>query len=343
MADIPNISNPVGASMGSGLGNIAATTVNYFAQKALMRRQNEMMWDNFKRAGATPAAIAAGVTGNASSPSAPTVYTGGNPFPDLGQTAIGAQNANTQQNVGQSEIDLNHMRLMFEPEKYYADCSKALAEAYSSTQQGMMFGSLKENYDELNKDLRMLRPWKVNSAKQTFMNQLREYDNLVAENGRIKSETYRNYEQGYEARSQGDLNYQLRDESSQRTFNLSLDQFRKQWELDLLSQGIDVNQPFWENCKRLMYTNPELFKKHMDVFIKALNILDNKLQDNLGEHYKRNIALAGAAYALNKIHQQNANSRAYRLGTIAHAISSFIPFAGGSPNPVLGFSNRGLY
>lgn len=342
MADISS-TNAVGSSIGTGLGNIAATAVNYFAQRSLMRRQNEMMWDNFKRAGATPAAIAAGVTGNASSPSAPTVSSGGNPFPDLGQTAIGAQNANTQQSVGQSEIDINHMRLMFEPAKYYADCQKALAEAFASSKQGLMFGSMKDNFDELNKDLRMIRPWKINSAKQTFMNQLREYDNLIAENGRIKSETYRNYEQGYEAHSQGDLNYQLRDESSQRMFNLSLDQFRKQWELDLLSQGIDVNQPFWENTKRLMYTNPELFKKRMDLFVKSLNILDNKLQDNLGEHYKRNIALATAAYGLNKIHQQNANSRAYRLGTIAHSISSFIPFAGGGPAPVLGFANRGLY
>lgn len=344
MADIPTNTPSVGASIGSGLGNIAATAANYYAQKSLMRQQNELMWDNFKRAGATPAAIAAGVTGNASSPSAPTVSTGGNPFPDLGQTAIGAQNANTQQAVGQSNIDVNTMRLMFEPQKYYADCSKALAEAYSSTKQAMMYGSMKQNYDELNKDLRLLRPWKIASAYQTLVNDMQQYNNLVSEENKNKSETARNYAQAEDYRTHADVNRHTlpvldaqkdlyEDQSKfyrQSAYNLHLSSFRTKWENDLLSQGIDVNQPFWENCKRLMYTDPQRFKTHMDVFIKSLNILDNKLQENLGEHYKRNIALAGLAYGYNNIHQKNSNNRAYRLGIIARSISSFIPFAGGS-------------
>lgn len=345
--DTPTI-NPTGASIGSGMGNIAATTANYFFQKSLMKQQNEMMWDNFKRSGATPAAIAAGVTGNASSPSAPTVSSGGNPFPDLGQTAIGAQNANTQQAVGQSQIDVNTMRLLFDPKKYYADCQKALAEAFSSSQQAMMYGSMKENYDELNKDLRALRPWKIGSAYQGLVNLMAEYNNIVAKEGLIKSETSRNYAQAEDYRTHADVNRHTlpvldaqkdyyEDQGKfyrQSAYNLHLSSFRTKWENDLLSQGIDVNQPFWENCKRLMYTDPDQFKRNMDVFIKSLNILDNKLQENLGEHYKRNIALAGLAYGYNNIHQKNQNNRMYRLGIMARSIASFIPFAGAGSMPL---------
>lgn len=321
------------ASVASGLGNVAASIGSYFGQKALMKQQNEMMWDNFRRAGATPAAIAAGVTGNASSPSAPSVSTGGNPFPDVGSSVIGQQNANTQQNLGESETLLNLMKLRFEPSKYYAEINKALTEAFKNTKEALMFGSLKENYDELNKDLRLIRPWKLNSAIQSFLNLTATYDNIVQDTSTKKSEEYRNYAQGAESYSQVDLNKALEENSWQDTYNKRLDQFKKQWELDLLAQGIDPNQPFWENTKRLMYTNPEMFKARMNGFVRSLQILDGKIKENLGDNYiKKGIGIYGAYRSFDFLQKAALRSMPLLIGAAA-----------GSPAPVLGFANRGLY
>lgn len=347
------MSDEVKASVISGGAGLAGTTLagifnareNRLAferQKELNKQQYEDMISYGRSVGATPTSLVQGITKGAMS-SMPTSSTGGNPVPDIGQSVSSGVSAGAA--VGQSiaantsansQRDINLMKLRFEPMKYFADIRKSLSVAFKNTKEAFLHGSMQQYYDELTKDIQQVRPWKLAGLRQGLLNDMATFDKIIQETKTSKAlEGY--YKAGaYELGTRAELNLSEKDLNYSRSLNESLQSFRLQWENDLLANGIDPNKDFWQNTGRLMFSNPDLFRRRMDMFISALNSVDNKIQENLGDHYKRNIALGYGLYKLNQVHQSNANGRSYRNSNAIGAVSKLIPFLGGasSPSPI---------
>ena len=337
----------IAASAVSGLGNIIGNHVAYQRQRDLARENYRAYIHAAKLVGATPAAIAQGLTGNGAA-GVPSLSTSNNPMPDLGSTMNSAVTANAEQGKAtaaltnaETERQLALMRLRFEPQKYFADIRKALADAFQSTKQAFLHGSMTKYYDELTKDVQNVRPWKIAGLRQSLINDMATFDKILQDTATSKAQERNLYAGAYELQTRGDLNIANKELTYTNAYNQQLASFRTMWENSLLSFGIDPTKSFWENTARLMTTEPKLFKQRMNMFIGALNTIDSRLQLNLGEHYKRNIGLGYGLYKLNQIHQKNANARAYRFGIFGNTISSFIPFAGGSV-PAVGESGPGV-
>lgn len=326
---------------GTGISAIANSFENRLAferQKELNRQQYSDLIHYARLAGATPSSIIQGLTKGSMS-SMPTFSTGGNPVPDFGQSL--ASGVSSAASLGQSvaantsansQRDINLMKLRFEPWKYFADIKKSLAEAFKNTKEAFLHGSMKHYYDELAQDIQLVRPWKLAGLRQGLLNDMATFDKIIQET-RTSNALEGYYKAGaYELGTRAELNLSEKDLNYTRSFNESLQSFRVQWENDLLSSGIDPNKDFWQNTGRLMFTNPDLFRRRMDMFISALNSVDNKIQENLGDHYKRNIALGYGLYKLNQIHQSNANARSYRGKNALEGVSALIPFLGGAPS-----------
>ena len=356
----PEQSNVVSSAIGGGASLIGSAVAGWFnsrenekqfqRQRQLGKEQYQNYIDYAHKVGATPAAIAQGIT-HAGASSMPTASAAGNPVPDLGGSlASGISSAASQRSATASNIsagsekEINDMKLTFEPAKYYADVQNALSQSLNQFKQSLYYGSLKEHYDELNKDLRNLRPWKLAQAQQTFLNLTATYDNIVQDTATKKSEESRNYAQGEDLRTHANVNRAEEGRILQDTYNMQLDQYKKQWEIDLLGQGINVNQPFFENLKRWIFTDPARFKACMGFLTQTIQSLDNKLQDNLGEHYKRNALLGFAAYKYLQHRSDVKRDQRQLFGNIVRtALPLVISAATGNPTPILGFANRGLY
>lgn len=336
---VENPLNLIKASViGSGVSaatNILGNELSYYRQKQLDDYKYSNMIRFAKANGATPSAIVQGITGNAGG-SIPQVSTSNNPVSDFGQSisnAVSSQaaqgNANAALTNAETERQLGLMKLRFEPAKYFADIRESLANAFKSTKEAFLHGSMSRYYNELANDIVKVRPWKLAGLRQGLINDIATYNKIVQETKTSKAQEGYYKSASHELDTRSDVNIANANAIWSSSFNESLRGFRLQWENTLLLAGIDPSKPFWENTGRLMYTDPELFNKRMDMFITSLNDIDGKLQDNLGEHYKRNIAFGYGLYRLNQIHQKNANNRAYRFGVFGNTISSFIPFAGG--------------
>lgn len=339
---LPAVAALIGSAISAG-GNLYANQQAYQNQRALNKQKYEDMIKYAQQYGATPSSIISGITGSAGG-AVPAASTSNNPIPDFGSTLSNAVTASASQKQAvaaqdtasaamtnaETERALGLMRLQFEPQKYFADIRKALSEAFNNTKEAFLHGSMKDYYDELTKDVQQVRPWKISGLMQGLLNDMATYNKIVQETKTSKAQEGYFGASAYEARTQGKLNEANTEKTYSETLNIGLQGFRLQWENTLLSYGIDPNKPFWENTSRLMYSNPNLFQKRMNMFISSLNLIDNKLQYNLGNNYKRNIAVGYGLYKLNQIHQKNANNRSYRFSNFGHTISSFIPFAGGS-------------
>lgn len=333
-----------GASLvGSGLSAVA----NHFENKLAFERQKELadyQYSNYlkyaRQAGATPTATMYGLTGHGVS-SVPAVSSGGNPAPDFGQSiAAGLQGVSSVSQAGSSRItansmkQINDMKLMFEPKKYFADVLQSVSTAFNQQKQGFYYGSLKSNIEEVTKDIVMMRPWKVQGALVDLTNKMAEYDNVVQDT-RTKKAQERNFNaSSAELGTRSDLNKANAYKSTEEGFNAALQGYRLQFENTLLSLGIDPNKSFWQNTLNLSVTNPKMFKARMDAFVTSLNMVDNRIQENLGEHYKRNAALGVGAYYLSNWNRQRKNDKAHRSAEFLRAISSFVPLTGGSPAPI---------
>lgn len=340
------------ALIGSGISsasNLFSNDLAYRRQKELNRQKYEDMIQYARENGATPSAIVSGITGNAGG-SVPVVSSSNNPVSDLGSTLPNAVSADASQKQAvaaenqsqaaltqaETERQLGLMRLRFEPGKYLADVRKSLAEAFEARSHGGLHDMMSKYYNELTKDVVQVRPWKIAGLRQSLLNDMATYNKIVQDTRTSKAQ------QGfYESGSR--LNDANASKAWSESLNESLRGFRLQFENSLLAAGIDPSRPFFDNTLRLMSTDPNLFRQRMDLFVSSLNLVDNRLQRNLGEHYKRNAAIGFGFYKLNQIHQKNANDRAYRFGTIGRAISSFIPFTNGSvPAPAVGQSGPGV-
>ena len=303
----------------------------------LNRQKYADYFDAMRKAGATSNSLVQGLVGSGTG-SMPVTATSNNPVGDLGSVYNAGVSANAAQKQGDAamtnadtERQIAMMRLKFEPQKYFADIRKSMAEAFKSHKEGMMFSSMNEHYKELVKDLQLVRPWKIAGLRQGLINDMATYDKIVQETKTSKAQEGYYRAGAYELQTRGDYNVAMTGESYARTLNENLRGFRLQFENSLLSAGIDPSKGFWENTGRLMMTDPKLFKGSMDTFISALNILDGRLQDNLnssfhGIDYKKGIATGIGLYYLNKIHQKNANARSYRGANAINSISKLIPF-----------------
>lgn len=332
-------------SVASGVGNIVANSIQ-------QRQANKQKYEDYMRyarmAGATPSAISAGITQTAAGSSAGFA----NSIPDVGSTinsAVSADAAQKQSEAAKEEAaaastraeterQLGLMKLKFEPAKYFAEIRKSLSEAFKNTKEAFLHGSMKQYYDELTKDVQQVRPWKIAGLRQGLLNDMATFGKIIQETHTSKAQEGLFKAQTFQAQTQAELNQAQTQYTASMTLNENLRGFRLQWENSLLSAGIDPNKPFWENTARLMYTNPTLFTKRMDMFISALGNVDSRLQENLGEHYKRNLAFGVGLYQLDKWRQNRLNNRNMRNNNTMRTIQGFIPFLGGSssPEPSLG-------
>ena len=337
----------LGAIIGSAASGIANLGSNLVQQNAAGRMKYEQLISAARGVGATPTSIVQGITGTAGG----SVASAPNSFPDVGSTINSAISSDAAQKESQAakeqaaaatvraETDrqLGLMRLRLDPQKYFADIQKSLSEAFKNTKEAFLHGSMKQYYDDLTTDIQKVRPWKLAGLAQGLLNDMATYNKIVQETRTSKAQEGYFDAAAYQASTQGDLNKANTELTYSQSLNESLRGFRLQWENDLLSVGIDPNKPFWENTARLMYTNPNLFNKRMDMFVSSLNAIDSRLQENLGEHYKRNAALGFAAYKLDSWLNQRRTDRSRRFNEALRSISSFIPLAGGSssfnPNP----------
>ena len=331
---LPILAGVAGSAL-TGLMNVGS---NILQQDAANRSKYASYISAARSVGATPAAIAPGITGTAAGGVAPAP----NSFPDLGSTlnqSVSADAAQKQSEAAKEEAaastvraeterQLGLMRLRWEPQKYFSDIQKSLAEAMNQTKEAFLHGSMKKYYDELTTDIQKVRPWKLAGLAQGLLNDMATYNKILQETRTSKAQENYLGSAAYQAETQGDLNKANTELTYTQDLNEGLRGFRLQWENTLLSNGIDPNKPFWENTARLMYTNPGLFEKRMNMFVSSLNSLDGKLQENLGEHYKRNIAIGIGAYQFNKIRQQNLNNRSMRNNNTMQTISKFLPFLG---------------
>lgn len=349
MPGLSNVSSEVQTAAVSGGAGILGTTISAIAnarenRKAFERqkelnKQNYEDYINYARSlGATPSSIIQGLT-HGSQGSMPTVSAGGNPVPDLGQSfssgvsaAAAAEQAHAANTSADSQRDINLMRLKFEPQKYFADIRKSLSEAFRNTKEAFLHGSMKQYYDELTTDIQKVRPWKIAGLRQGLLNDMAKFDQIVQDTKTSKAQEGYFKSAAYEAQTRGDMNISQKELNYGQLFNVNLEGYRLQFENTLRAYGIDPNKRFWDNTFNLMSYDPDLFKRRMDMFLTALNTIDNRIQDNLGEHYKRNIAIAGGLYKLNQIHQSNANARSYRGKNALQGISALIPFIGGTPS-----------
>lgn len=330
------------SGIGAIIGSVAAGVGNIVANSIQQRQASKQKYEDYMRyarmAGATPSAISSGLTQTAAGSSAGFA----NSLPDIGSTinsAVSADAAQKQSEAAKEEAaaattraetdrQIGLMRLRLEPAKYFADIRKSLSEAFKNTKEAFLHGSMTQYYNELTKDVQQVRPWKLAGLRQGLLNDMATYGKIIQETRTSKAQEGLYYAQTFQAQTQGELNQAQTQLTASHTLNENLRGFRLQWENSLLSAGIDPNKPFWENTARLMYTNPTLFSKRMDMFISALGNVDSRLQENLGEHYKRNIGIGIGLHYLNKVHQQNANSRSMRFRNFAQGIGSLIPFAG---------------
>lgn len=326
-------------------GSVISAIVNHRENKLAFERQKELNKQQYldylqfaKQNGATPSSIVQGLT-HAAGSSVPGVSTGGNPAPDFGQSmasgvsALASQRQAEASNVqAYSQREIDRMKLIFEPQKYFADVRRALSESFKNTREAFLHGSMKKYYDELVTDLQQQRPWKLASLRQGLINEMARWREI---NQNIEESKSRQgyYDAGaYEFMTRGEYNKSEAYKNYEEGYNASLDGYRKQWEITLLSNGIDPNKPFWDNTLRLMYTNPKIFKQRMDMLINTLGILDNRIQEELGKHYKRNAAFGIGSFYLYQQHLKNKNLRSQAFRNNAAAISSMIPVIGGLNN-----------
>lgn len=346
------------AVIGSGVataGNLLANERSYKQQERLDKIKYKDYVEAMHGVGATPTSTIQGLVGSGVG-SVPAASSSNNPVSDFGQSlssgvsaeaslkqAVAAQdNATAALTNAETERTLALMKLRFEPAKYFADIRKSLAEAFQATKNAFLHGSMQKYYEELTKDVLQVRPWKLAGLRQGLLNDMATFGKILQETKTSKAlEGY--YKSGaYELATRAEMNLSQKEKNYAEAWNEHLRGFRIQWENTLLSYGIDPTKPFWENIGRLMYTNPKIFKDRMDMFISGLNLIDNRLQLNLGEHYKRNITAGYGLYKLNQIHQKNANSRSFRNNNAVSTISKIIPILGGVPIPAVGESGPGV-
>ena len=322
----------------SAIANARENRKAFERQKELNKQSYEDYINYSRSVGATPTSIIQGLT-HGSQGSMPTVSSAGNPVPNIGESfssgvsaAAAAEQAHAANTSADSQRDINLMRLKFEPHKYYADIKKSLSEAFKNTKEAFLHGSMKQYYDELTTDIQKVRPWKLAGLRQGLLNDMARYDQIVQETKTSKAQEGYYKSAAYEAQTRGDMNVSQKELNYGRLFNENLEGYRLQFENTLRAYGIDPNKRFWDNTLNLMQYNPDLFKRRMDMFLSALNGVDNKIQESLGAHYKRNIAIAGGLYKLNQIHQANANARSYRNKNALQGISALIPFLKSAPS-----------
>lgn len=352
---MPGLSQELKTSAVSGGAGVLGATIsaiaNHRENRLAFERQKELNKQNYEdyinfahSLGATPSSIIQGLT-HGSQASMPTVSSAGNPIPNLGESfssgvsaAAAAEQAHASNTSADSQRDINLMKLKFEPHKYFADIQKSLSEAFKNNKEAFLHGSMKQYYDELTTDIQQVRPWKLAGLRQGLLNDIAKYDQIIQETKTSKAQEGYFNSAAYEARTRGDLNVSQKELNYGQLFNVNLEGYRLQFENTLRAYGIDPNKRFWDNTLNLMLSNPDLFKRRMDMFLTALNSVDNKIQESLGEHYKRNIAIAGGLYKLNQIHQSNANDRSFRFKNTLQGVSALIPFFGGASEPApIGF------
>lgn len=299
-------------------GNIGSTLINYNLQKKLLKNQYDEFFNAARRAGASPAAVAQGLTGSGSA-STPSV-SNGSPMPDI------ASNANVAQDVQSGvvrrgvENQLDLMRLVYEPKKFQADIAKAFSEVNLNYYNGQHFKSLASLNREIEHNYRMMRPWQIAQMSAGLRNSLAEFQRINAETNKIKAEegyfksassnqdsqAYRNWNEGY---------------------NASLQSFGIMFDNNLRASGINPNLAPWDALKQLAMSDPKAFEGVMNNLIDVTGRIDDRMKFSLGEHYKRNIMLGAGLVGGYKFLNGRKDKKLQRLESMTRIIGNIVPFA----------------
>lgn len=311
--------------------SVANSGINLLFNERYQRQQKELLanqYDEFikqsQRVGATPSAIAAGLTGAGAS-STPSV-SAPNQTSDIGANAASIYGAYNDAKLKESERDINRMRLLFEPKKYFADIQKTFSDVYRNYSEGKYFKALKSYYGELEDSLVQKRPWEIMSLKGGLVKILAEYDKILQDTKTSKALESKYYQDVQTGKSQAGYYDAAAENQWSESMNKNLESFKIMFENQLRAAGWNPSDNLWGNVSRLSVTNPPAFKEFMDNTVNTLNVLDDKLQENLGEHYKRN-AVIGAGLARYLLNTQNRrNGRNHRINNTLRTAISIIPF-----------------
>lgn len=287
-----------GGSLLSGYLNRRENERAFERQKELQSNQYEAYVKAAKAAGASPAAIISGLTGKGPQ-SAPAVSTGGNPQPDIDpaaglQASAALHEANASAVRQNSEAEINQMKLLFEPQKYFADINKSFAEAFKMRWSGKLDKAMIDVQNQTANAIKQKLPWELSQLQQGLLNQIQEFKEIQSRTDYYKSTAALNREkvntektmQGY-YNSATDVNYQ-------ESYNKAMEGFALQFENFLRSEGYNPNKDPWDNLRRWLYTDPKKFELTIDSMIEGVHLVDNALKRELGDRYKqRGIALYG--------------------------------------------------
>lgn len=289
-------------SLFSGGMNILSNYLAYRNQKKLMDYQYEQYFKNARAAGATPAAIAAGITGSAGNFGA-TASTGGNPMPDLGQSlaaGVSANAAQLQSEASQQNADTEErykdMLVTYQPKLFKSQAFEATSRAWRDIFGVHLDAAQRELMKQQADEIRLLKPWKVSQAEQTWKNLLQEHAEIIARTGLYKEQQKTEQSmQGY-YKSGTEVNYSQRDLNKVLTKKAQQEMFALKWENGLRSVGFDPNKTAFENMLRNAFTNPYKFKRSGEAMLRSLTILDYDMKVTLGKNYKRDIIGLYAGY-----------------------------------------------
>lgn len=330
---------PSGAQAGaiSAAGNLVGSGLSFLAQRSLNRQSlglSKELYDyqtdysnimqKMIKAGISPAAAAQGVSGSPGS----SVSMSGGSAPDLSQLGSNAMRdslvpSEQQKNESDAEkasADAEKIRVetSWLPPQYQAMFDEISSRIRKNNSEIRLNHSLASMYDESVADLRLLRPWKLAQAKQTFLNLGQEYNEIQSRINvnRALSGLYKT-QSGY----YGNLSKQVVKEN-----------YRLDFENGARRCGFDPNKGVWDNLGRMSITNPRQFRGWLGAFNSTINAVDDECQFLFGKHYKRNAGLIGAGLFI-----RNEMDRGFdKLNTLGRTVSGFIPFT----NPASSSSRR---
>lgn len=316
--------NAAGALLGQ-VGQYFLNRQEFNLQKQLFDYQNDYnnpskQVERLLAAGATPSAAVQGVVGSSPNQSIPSVVSShsGLPIP-LGSAFHEGKLKASEFLQKNTEREAIIQQMDFNPRIWKSQIDEALSRIAFNVKHGNMMASQMHYYDEFAETLMDKRPWEVASLQEGLKH-------LSAQISELYSRSFKNREEAATEPYKRGYYSAVANESWQRGLNLSYEGFALMFDNQLRSIGFNPNKPFWDNILRLSFTRPNVGIEYLDNFGEMLSVLDGRLKVQLGDNYKRNIAIGYGLYRAKEYLDRKKDQRINRLDHVTNIISKFIPF-----------------
>lgn len=304
---------------------IIGKTLDYNFQRQLYNQQTNYpeLMEKMRAAGISPAAAAQGISGSPGNSMPSFSGSGSMGLADVISAHASQREAETNKERADIQNQFDKLKMFWQPKLWRSEVNESYSRLMKNASESKYFKELGAYYKESKDALHELRPWNLNQAIQTLSNLEATYNEIISRINKNKQDTRTS------SAMEGYYNT-LSDKTFSEKLNIDLQGFQQMWVNDLLSVGINPNQPFYENLKRLMFTQPEKFNTVLSDFVGSLNHLDNLFKQKLGTHYKRNLAIGAGLMYLQGRHLKNNNLRSATFRNVLSGIGSVIPFTGGT-------------